>query len=332
MTTPILEDIQTQLDFYGYPILIIFGVIGNIFIFILFNRRRYNACSIYLVSSAVANIFDLTVGGSLQINSSSYEDGSLRSLILCKLSNYIPAFLGQVTKTLLIFACVDRYLITSQSATLRAITTLKRAKYCTVGIYVFWAIGASHTLIWLTISHNQCMMVGFYVTFTAIYSLLFIGLIPSMILCMFGYLTFQNIRQLHNRIQPTPQDAHNINNAVKRRDRDLLVLVLAEVIAFIITTTPITLVFLESMITQFLFPSKSLALVQAEVFALNGALLIICGFSALPFYIYMIVSAPFRQDFKQLMVSIYRKIIQRFAPSQNNNRVVPIITQRSTAT
>jgi hypothetical protein len=165
-------------------------------------------------------------------------------------------------------------MITSRSARLRAFSTPKRAKYITCAAYILWAIIPSHILIGLTISDGQCTKVGWYVTFYVFYALLFIGSIPSIILCIFSYLTLRNMKQLHNGIQPTEQDAstkNNNNRVFRRRDRDLSILVLAEAAIFIITTGPFSLVSLESMITIFMFPVKSLPLLRAEVFAMNAA-------------------------------------------------------------
>ena len=52
MACSTLTTIQIQLNLYGYSIFMILRIInGNIFIVILFNRHRQNACSIYLLSS-----------------------------------------------------------------------------------------------------------------------------------------------------------------------------------------------------------------------------------------------------------------------------------------
>ncbi len=118
---------------------------------------------------------------------------------------------------MILLACIDRYMITSQSCYFS---------------YIFWLVAASHLLIWTTISDGECTKVGFYVTFYACYAILLIGLIPSVTLCVFGYLSYRNMRQLHRRIQPTADDTSNANNSIQRRDRDLLVLVTAEAIVY----------------------------------------------------------------------------------------------------
>jgi len=112
MSSSTLGTIQTQLNLYAYPFFMIFGSIGNVFILILLSRRRQNACSIYLISSAIMNILYLLTDGFFRIFA-VYNDGTIRAIILCKMSNYIPTVTGQVTKTMVVLACIDRYLVQS---------------------------------------------------------------------------------------------------------------------------------------------------------------------------------------------------------------------------
>jgi hypothetical protein len=117
MASSILIAIQTQFTLYGYSISMILGNIGNVFIVILFGRQHQNACSIYLISSAIMNIVYLTSIGINQLFPYNYNDGTIRTIILCKIFTYLPNFLGQVAKTILILTCIDRYMITSTNAT-----------------------------------------------------------------------------------------------------------------------------------------------------------------------------------------------------------------------
>jgi hypothetical protein len=329
MSTSTLTAIQTQMNFYTFPILMVLGSIGNIFIFIFFNQQRPNACSIYLMHSAITNLLYLLSNGFLEIFSVSYYDQTLRALILCKLNIYIPNFLGQVAKTILILACIDRYMITSDRAGIRAFSTPKRAKYFIFFSYIFWLVAVIHTPIWTTVSNGQCTRLGIYATVFTFYIILFVGVIPSAILCIFGYLTYRNIRQMRRRIQPTGQDTSNTNNFLQRRDRDLLVLVIAEVIVYIITASLLPAVLLEMMITQYVMLNKSLPHLLAEIFTVNIAFLLLFILSAAPFYTYIISSKSFRRDFKQMIMNCYRKETRQ-APGQNNLRIGPKATQGDT--
>ena len=276
----------------------------------------------YLIHSAITNLLYLIISGSFKIFSVAYYDQTLGALITCKLNSYIPAFLGQVAKTILILACIDRYLVTNERARLRAFSTPKRAKYFIFFSYIFWLIVASHLPIWTTVIYGQCVRVGTYATIFAFYSIFFVGLIPSGMIFIFGYFTYRNMRQLRNRVQPTTQDA---NNSIQRRDRDLMILVIAEAIIYIVTTSLLPAVMLETMISQYVMATKSLQYFLSEIFALNVAFLLLFIYSAAPFYVYIISSASFRRDFKQFIVTIFRKLT-----CQASNQIVLRTTQKAT--
>ena len=308
MFTSVLSTIQNQLNFYGYTIALVFGSIGSIFILILFNQQRHNACSIYLVNSAMINLLYLATIFFLNTFYVSYDDQSTGALIFCKFSSYIRGFLGQTAKTILIFVCIDRYMITSRRVALRALSTTKRAKYLVFFNYIFWAIIVSHHAIFMLVIKGKCVPQSSYSTFLAFYSLLFNGVGPSGVLVLFASLTCRNLSQMRRRVQPFDHNFGNRNQIFQRRDRDLLVLVIAEVVVYIITTALLPVTFLEMMISGYILPVKSLDYNRAEMFTLNIAFLLMYFFSAAPFYIYIVASASFRRDFRQLMVKAYRKL------------------------
>jgi hypothetical protein len=129
---------------------------------------------------------------------------------------------------MLVLACIDRYLITSDRASFRAFSTLKRAKYFIFFTYIFWLTAASHILIMETTNNGQCTKLGIYVKIFAIYTTFVVGLISSIMLCVFTYLTYRNIKQIRRRIQPMVHHVSNARTTIQRRDRDLLVLVIRQ--------------------------------------------------------------------------------------------------------
>ena len=329
MSAFILTTIQTQMNYYGHLTMMVLGITGNLLILILFNRQRHNACSIYLVSSAVTNLLYLPSTAFLKLFPVAYNDGSLGTLIFCKFSFGLPGFLAQVAKTILIWACIDRYMMTSRRASFRAFSTPKRAKYLVFFTYIFWLVAACHPFIFLTISNSLCTQGGVYAVFYTFYTILFIGLVPSVILIVFACLTHRNMKQLRTRVQPINQGAGQTNHIIQRRDRDLLVLVIAEVIVYIITTAPFPVVLLEIFISAYVLPVKNLSYFLTEIFALNVSFFLLYIFSAVPFYIYMVSSASFRRDFQQLMTVGCRKL-RRPAPELAASRTQQTIVQQET--
>ena len=137
MSSPTLANIQKALTLYGNSTFFILGNIGNVFIVILFSQQRSTACSIYLSSSAVMNFVFLTANGYFQIFPFNYSDGTIRVITFCKRYAYILNILGQAAKTMLIFACIDRFLITSNRASFRAFSTPNREKYLVFFSFLF---------------------------------------------------------------------------------------------------------------------------------------------------------------------------------------------------
>lgn len=114
-------------------------------------------------------------------------------------------------------------MITSHRANLRAFSTTKQAKYLVAFAYIFWSIAASHHAIFMFVTNGQCGT-------SSSYSILFIGFGPSGILIIFASLIFRNLRQMRRCVQPFDQNIANRNPILQRRDQELLVLVIAEVI------------------------------------------------------------------------------------------------------
>ena len=79
-----------------------------------------------------------------------------------------------------------------------------------------------------------------------------LGLIPPILSDIFGCLTYRNMRQLRNRVQPITHNTNDTNVSVRRRDRPLLIIVISEVFVYIITSIPYPFILLEGMIGNYI--------------------------------------------------------------------------------
>ena len=142
-----------------------------------------------------------------------------------------------------------------------------------------------------------------------IYSIIFVGLVPPIILSIFGYLTYRNMQRVYHRVQPlfTNPRLSQGNIPVRRRDRELLVIVISEVFVYVVTTTFYPLILLEMMISRYVLPMKSMAYLQIENLIFTVAFLLLFVNYAAPFYIYLIVSKSFRHEFQIFILDYYRK-------------------------
>ncbi len=151
----------------------------------------------------------------------------------------------------------------------------------------------------LTIINGQCTLAsGFNLLFNSIYVLIFSGLLPPVISGIFGYLTYRNMRHIHARVQPVGNNTTNANAPVRRRDRELLVLVISKVFVYVVLASLFPIIRLEMTISDNTLSNKSSQYLQIEGFITNIAYFLIFINSAAPFYTYIIASKPFPHDFK----------------------------------
>jgi hypothetical protein len=222
--------------------------------------------------------------------------------------SYLVNVLGQIPKTMVTLACVDRFMITSERATLRAFSTLNRAKWLIFFSIIFWLLFNIHVPIMERIIDGQCAITGVYSIFYTFYAIIFISGIPVTILIIFGYLTYRNMRQMKVRVQPMIHNRIDANHSIRRQDRDLLIIVISEVLLYIVTTIPFPLILLETMISGYVISNKTVQYFQIEGFIVTIAYLLLFVNAAIPFYIYLISSKSFCRDFKQLFINAYRKL------------------------
>jgi hypothetical protein len=212
---------------------------------------------------------------------------------------------------MIVFACIDRFLITSSRATFRAFSTTKRAKYFIFFSLIFWALSTIHVPIMITVVNGQCTTSGVYSIIYSVYTIIFVSLIPTITSAIFGYLTYRNMRLMQKRVQPVAQNTINVNNNIKRRDRDLLIIVIAEVVIYFLTTALFPLILIEMLISQYVMPNKSLHYLQIEILIVNIAVFLLFVNTAAPFYTYLISSKSFRRDFKQIIKNSYWKLTRQ---------------------
>lgn len=310
MWSATLANIQASLNLYGYSSLLVLGNIGNLLIAIAFSRHRQNACSNYLLVAAIMNNLYLTLHGFAQLFPRPFDGATADALVLCKLRLYLNNVFGQVAKTMIIFACVDRYLITSSRAHFRRFSTMKRSKRLILASILFWLVGCSHIGVMARVNLGQCGVYGTYALVYTSYVIAVAGLIPPLVLIVFAGLTYRNMRNMRARISSTASPA-NASTSLRRRDRELLVLVACELVLYVITTTPFPVMLAEFNISQLLIPTKSLLHLQIESFILYATLLLLFVNNAAPFYVYLVVSKSFRQESIQIIKNLYWKLRRR---------------------
>jgi hypothetical protein len=303
MPSLVLPLLQVQLTRYSYCIILILGNIGNIFIVLMFSRRRQNSCLLYLLVAAVFNSITITTSLPIALYGFDYGDPNIHSLTLCKLRSYVVHAWTQISRYLIVLACVDRYVLTTNNVYFRAMNRPSVARYTIGSVIVFWHVASIHILILLTINNGRCGLFGVYYFVYQIYFLIFASLIPAASITVSGSLLYRNLKQLHTRVQPVGNitDRTRVNISVQRRDRELFIMILAEVAVYVMTSFMNPLITFEIALTTYMNTSKSTERLQIENFLSALSIILIYLNSAVPFYTYLAVSRAFRKDFKKLV-------------------------------
>jgi hypothetical protein len=201
------------------------------------------------------------------------------------------------------FACIDRFVLTTNNPCLQVIHHPKIARKIMYIFLVFYHIFLIHLAILTTIQNGQCGQFGVYYLLYQIHILIFLSLIPLVLMSVFGYWTYRNVRQLYARIRPAETAVnHQAITTVPRRDRDLLTMVLTEVLVYAATMFWYPFILLEIALTTYLDVRKTIEHIQIEGLLSTIATLLIYINSAIAFYLYLIVSKPFRKDLKELII------------------------------
>jgi hypothetical protein len=259
------------------------------------------------------SIISLSFNIAQYIYNSEYGDPTGHSLIYCKLRSYLANAWGQMSRYFCVYACIDRYTLTSANPRVRAISRPSVALWSLSISAVLWHIIPIHIMIFYSIINGRCGAYGPYFIFSSIYNLLVIWVIPCITMAIFGYMAYSNIKQLHRRIRPMQNDRGNNqeNMVIHRRDRDLFIMVLTEVIAYIILMIPYPCITTEIAVTNYLIPQKSLQRQQIENFVMFLSQFLLNVTNAMTFYIYFLASKAFRHDCKKLLNKFRRCMTNR---------------------
>jgi hypothetical protein len=119
----ILNTARIGIQHIGQPILLTFGMIGCILNIVIFLRpsMRTNSCAIYFHASSWANLSCLTWGLFVSMLASFTNNNPLTyNSVYCKIRYYILTGSQLSSRACVVLACLDRFLLCSQSVQQRS--------------------------------------------------------------------------------------------------------------------------------------------------------------------------------------------------------------------
>ncbi|CAF0760755.1 unnamed protein product [Adineta steineri] len=309
-----LNDVSNWMTQYIMSIFLVVGILGNVINIYMFTRKESfrNSCSLYLLAASILNILSIIWGICPSLYTLYNTDPSTYSFIYCKLRLYTLHTLLMIGRSLMVFACADRYALCSRSARLRSFCEPKLAIKLIIAHIFVWPILTVHIVFLENFTGHRCAMLGSNDLIYGLYSTVIAGILPPLLMSIFSILTIRHRRELIIRL-----NAARINN---KRDTTFMIMLLSQVIVYVLTTCLYPTVTLYRAITG--DQTKSTERLQIESFLafLSGSFLIYLN-PASAFYVYFIVAKNFRKDCKLAFIRLYKRI------TGERRRVQPTIAQ-----
>jgi hypothetical protein len=274
---------------------------------------RKSPCSIYFVAVNISSLLIIYAALFPPTLSTGYGINlTANNIVYCRLTIYGSFFLQSVNSFYLFFASVDRILITSSNASTRRVSTRRLAYICIIGATLFWALFHIHALILVDIiqlgpNYYVCyFQPGVYPVFIAYYTLVFAILIP-ITMAITGLWTVMNIRRL-NRVKNLPvvwtsnATVGNVQRSATPKDRQLILMLLIDIMVFIIFSSLMAAYLMEQQITQ--YETKSYEQIEVDTFIGNVASVSVNIPFCVGFYTHLIVSKTFRSEVKTILTSV----------------------------
>jgi hypothetical protein len=197
----LLAYIGQQITIYAGYFLVVAGVVGNginILVFSTVRNYRTTSCIFYILNASIWNIAFITIDLISRIVMIGYGiDLTRTSISWCKMRLFIGLSITLISLTCSCLSTIDQFFITSQCAYLRRFSNIKWAHRIVLIITIVWWLHAIPVLVFYNISPitKMCVSTSFaYAIYYSIYSVGLFSVIPVLVMAVFGYLTYRNIR------------------------------------------------------------------------------------------------------------------------------------------
>ena len=319
---------------YFSILIFLFGTIGNLLNVLVLAQGtlRRNPCSLYFLISSLANFIAIIAGLTTRMLSGWTLDLTNTNDSLCKLRAFTLFISRNIGSWLIMFAAMDRWLLSSANANYRRFSTFINAQWCillttvlSIILYgpIFYCYEANLTNAPLK-CYGKTDLCRYSNDFS--YALLTIA-IPIFIMMVFGLLTILNIRRSKTRVQTMsviemnhtmpsidvtvstthPTTTKTTKLSKRKIDRRLFIMLSIQIILLALFTLPQAVQKIYATLTA---NEVQTALKKAiDNFVFNLVLLLTYLANGMPFYIYTLSGGPlFRNALKHLIQNIGRKL------------------------
>jgi len=303
--------VNVQMNRY-FPIpFIVLGTIGVILNTIIFTRRNLfqNSCVQYLLGNTLSNLIVLYWVALTRIFSDGYNnDLSVRSDTFCKIRYFLTYFSRALSTWFIVLACCDRWLSSTQARNRYNTVIFARQLMAVTCIVCFLAF--FHVLFLFGVQTSSTSVTcyarsGIYRLLSDLQYLTFYALGPPILMLIFGLLTLKNLRNSRRLVLPNNQNLTSAKQrSIQRRDNQLLMMLLLQVMIIILFTLPFAI---QKLVDTFIQKSNQTPVQKAQYDLIAGILrLISYGSHAFGFFFYTLSAKIFRNELLRVINRIYQ--------------------------
>lgn len=308
--TSMLNQTQKNLFSIGGPILIFISTLGCILNLMVFTRHnlRKNPCIMCFIALNIVHILYTYLSLVPAILQIGYNiDPSAYNLILCRCRYYFAFVLASLERFYLILASIDRALVTSTKFCIRKWSDTHFIGICISSLTLFWILFHIHALFYTNIyKYDENILIcasnsGIYSIFIRFYSLIFNGILPPLLMIIFGLLTIKNIRRIrridiHMNVLTNKIRMISFSRLFHKKDRQMIIMLLAELIIYICFSSISSIYLLYQQITEYELKSNEKQMIEHFF----STILLFIHFIpySINFYINLFVSKNFRHEMK----------------------------------
>jgi hypothetical protein len=216
-TQATIQIVTNRMTYYGPIIILIVGIIGCLCNFLTFTSRqlRQNSCAFYFLCSSIFELLSITFGLISRL-AADHLDSKLQNTnrIYCKFRAYFVSAIPLIATYFVLLSAIDRCMSSSIHARLRSFSQMKIAYRSAVIVILIGLISCSHILFLYNLRPKCATLRGAYAIFDGIFVIFWLGVIPHILMLIFGFITLIHIRRTRQR---------RINKTINKNDTQLII-------------------------------------------------------------------------------------------------------------
>lgn len=225
--------------------LLLFGTVGNVLNLFVLTRKslRNMSCPFYFFSSSVANLFCLWFGLTTRFLSGYDLDPTTHNSTFCKFRYFVTYMSLSLSAFFLLFASVDRWASSSINARTRSFCQVAVAHRLVLATLVVACLLYSQAFYCYIAASDKfpvycyCPSMICRMYNDALFLILY-SIIPPILMVTFSWFTVKNVKKTRQQVNVMIILNQSQNSMMKKRDRQMVTMLLIQVISFFLCVLP----------------------------------------------------------------------------------------------